>query len=464
MSVFASASLLQLSSDPFTNSPSQHRTEVEPDTFAAGNTLVSAFQVGRIFGGGSADIGFATSTNGGSSFKSGFLPATTTAATPSGIYAAVSDASVAFDARYGVWLISYLGISPNGGSGVDVLVSRSTDGGSTWSAPVVVNNSGDFNDKNWSVCDNTASSSFYGHCYTEFDDNSRLDTIQMSTSTDGGLTWGAAQTTQNQTHGIGGQPLVQPNGTVVVPIVGFAGNKFLMLSFVSTNGGASWGKTSEITKVAFRAPAGGLRGDIPLPSAEADASGNVYVVWSDCRFEAGCAASDLVFSASSDGRNWSAITRIPLDPIGSGVDHFIPGLAVDHSTSGGSAHLAVTFYFYPNANCTAATCQLESGYSTSPDGGATWTANTQIAGPISLNWIANTSQGRMVGDYISTSFVGGAAYPAFADASAPTGGVFNEATFTVKGGLSVSGPGASAHDHSNVGGNDTQTGSSLTDQ
>src|SRR6185312_837674 len=107
ISAFASVTLLQLSSDPFTNSASQHATEVEPDTFAAGNTIVSAFQVGRIFGGGAADIGFATSTNGGKSFSNGFLPDTTTAVTPSAIYSAVSDASVAFDAKHGVWLISF---------------------------------------------------------------------------------------------------------------------------------------------------------------------------------------------------------------------------------------------------------------------------------------------------------------------------------------------------------------------
>ena len=83
---FASVTLLQLSSDPFTNSTSQHKTEVEPDTFAAGSTLVSVFQVGRIFGGGAADIGFATSSNKGKSFTNGFLPGTTAAATPPGIY------------------------------------------------------------------------------------------------------------------------------------------------------------------------------------------------------------------------------------------------------------------------------------------------------------------------------------------------------------------------------------------
>src|SRR6266581_7438400 len=264
---FASVTLIQLSSDPFTNSASQHRTEVEPDTFAAGSSLVSVFQVGRIFGGGAADIGFATSTNGGKSFTSGFMPGTTTAATLPGIYAAVSDASVAFDARHGVWLTSFLGLFPNGNtSEVDVLVSRSTDGGLTWSNPVPVNTDGHFNDKNWTVCDDTASSPFYGHCYTEFDDNTLGDLIQMSTSSDGGQSWGAALPTANHAHGIGGQPLVQPGGTVIVPINGFAGVNFLMLSFTSTDGGASWSKTNIIARVGFHHAAGGIRDSIPLPS------------------------------------------------------------------------------------------------------------------------------------------------------------------------------------------------------
>jgi BNR repeat protein len=461
---FANTTLLLLSSDTFTNSTSQHRTEVEPDTFAAGSTLVSVFQVGRIFGGGAADIGFATSTNSGESFTSGFLPGTTTAATPPGIYAAVSDASVAFDARDGVWLTSFLGLSPNGKtSEVDVLVSRSTNG-LTWSNPVVVNNDGHFNDKNWTVCDNSSSSSFFGNCYTEFDDNTLRDLIQMSTSSDGGLTWGAAQTTANEAHGIGGQPLVQPNGTVIVPINGFAGVNFLMLSFTSTDGGSSWSKTNIIARVGFHHAAGGIRDSIPLPSAEMDSSGKVYVVWQDCHFEPTCNASDLVLSTSTDGKSWSKLTRIPLDPRGSGVDHFIPGLAVDRSTSDGNAHLVVTFYFYPVANCTSSTCQLDAGFSTSADGGATWTSNTKIAGPMSLTWLANTSQGRMVGDYISTSFSGAPAFPAFEVASAPLGTTFNEATFTVKGGLSVGESGNLASDQTNASSNDTLTDSSLTDQ
>ena len=55
----------------------------------------------------------------------------------------------------------------------------------------------------------------------------------MSTSSDGGLTWGAATATANRSTGIGGQPLVQPNGTVVVPIETSG-----ISAFTSTNGGA----------------------------------------------------------------------------------------------------------------------------------------------------------------------------------------------------------------------------------
>ncbi len=469
---FAQVSLLQLSSDPYTNTTSQHKTEVEPDTFAAGNTIVSAFQVGRFFNGGASNIGFATSTNGGSSFTSGFLPSSTVFATPAGVYPRASDPSVAFDAKHGVWLISWLGLVNPPSFPVDVLVSRSTDG-LHWSSPFVVNNDGHFNDKNWTVCDNTVTSPFFGNCYTEFDDNTLNDQIKMSTSSNGGVNWTPAQTTGNKAFGIGGQPLVQPNGTVIVPINGFTRFNFLISSFISTNGGATWSPTHRVAVVGFHHAAGGIRDSIPLPSAEMDASGKVYVVWQDCHFEPGCPASDLVYSTSTNGIVWSKVTRIPLDPIGSGVDHFIPGLAVDRSTSGSSAHLAVTFYFYPNANCTAATCQLEVGFSTSSDGGATWTRNSQLAGPMSLSWLPSTTQGVMVGDYISTSFVGSPAFPAFAVASAPTSPATtcagsatacNEATFTVQGGLSVGASANLASDQTNTSSPDQDTSSPITDQ
>lgn len=158
---FANVSLTKLSSDPYTNSTSQHATEVEPDTYSFGSTIVSAIQVGRFNNGGSSNIGFATSTNGGASWTSGFLPGTTTFATPPGTYDRVSDPSVAYDASHNVWLISYLGLvgsNPNiAPTAPAVLVSRSTDGGLTWGNLVQVNSSGGTQnqDKNWTgYCQN----------------------------------------------------------------------------------------------------------------------------------------------------------------------------------------------------------------------------------------------------------------------------------------------------------------------
>jgi hypothetical protein len=459
----ANLALLQVSSDPYTNAGSQHRTEVEPDTFAHGATIVSAFQVGRIFSGGAANIGFSTSTNGGSSWTQGFLPSTTSVATPAGPYAAVSDPSVAYDAKHGVWLISYLGLAPGTGR-VDVLASRSTDGGLTWGTPIVVNGSGDFNDKNWTVCDDTATSPFYGNCYTEFDDNTQGDLVLMSTSTDGGLSWGPALSTASGLHGIGGQPVVQPDGDVVVPINGFAGRNFLVVSFTSTDGGATWGKTHVVAKVGYRAASGQLRDSIPLTSAETDASGTVYVVWQDCRFEPTCNASDLIMSKSTDGVKWSKLSRLPLDPVGSGVDHFIPGLAVDRTTSGASAHLVVAYYFYPMADCTVDTCQLHVGYSSSVDGGASWTSGTSVAGPMSLTWFPDTSQGRMPGDYVSTSFASGAAFPIVAIANAPTGNTFDVASYTIQGGAVPTGPTLAVRDRAPSGATVKLTRSNITSQ
>src|SRR5207249_1639377 len=120
-----------------------------------------------------------------------------------------------------------------------------------------------------------------------------------------------------------------------------------------------------------------------------------------------CASNDIVMSTSSNGTAWSPVVRIPIDDTTSAVDHFIPGLAVDKATAGSSAHLGLTYYYYPQANCSTSTCQLDVGFISSGNGGASWSTPMQLAGPMSLGWLARTNQGAMVADYISTSFAGG---------------------------------------------------------
>jgi len=205
----ANVSLQKVSSDPFTNTSSYHKTQVEPDTFAWGNTIIGVFQTGRFYDGGSSDPGWATSTDGGGTWTHGFLPGLTTYSNPPGPYDRATDPSIAYDPKHDVWLAQTLGMF--GSTGAAVVVNRSTDGGLTWSNPVtILAQTGA--DKNWIVCDTWAASPFYGNCYAEWDDNFSGNTLFMSTSTDGGKTWKTASSPGASV--IGGQPVVQPNGKI----------------------------------------------------------------------------------------------------------------------------------------------------------------------------------------------------------------------------------------------------------
>jgi hypothetical protein len=418
--------LAQISSDPYTIPPGQHATEVEPHVVANGSTLVAAFQVGRIAPGGATDIGWATSIDGGKTWSHGFLPGLTTGE-GSGPYDAASDPVVAYDAKHGVWMIASLPISSTLQTPA-VTVNRSTDG-MTWQKPVGVEATAQASDKNWIVCDNWSASPYYGNCYVEWDDYGNDDELLMSTSSDGGLTWGPATPTADLAGGIGGQPLVQPNGTVVVPVLLDAGE---MAAFASANGGASWTAPANIALVQAHTDAGGIRSG-PLPSAAVDGAGTVWVMWEDCRFRTGCASNDLVYSTSTDGVNWSAVTRVPIDQTSSVADYFIPGLGIDPATSGAGAHVAIHYYYYSQTNCTVTTCQLYVGFIASASGGATWNTPVTLAGPMQVGWLPNSQNGLMVGDYVATAFISGVPHGVFAVAAANSGTTFNEATFTAQG-------------------------------
>ena len=426
------ATLTRISSDPFTVGPGQHATEVEPHILANGSTLVAAFQTGRIAPGGATAIGWATSTDGGSSWSHGFLPGLTKGE-GSGPFDAASDPAVAYDAKHQVWMIASLPIS-NALRTPAVVVSRSTDGGFTWNNPVNVDPLSQSSDKNWIVCDSWSTSPHYGNCYMEWDDPNTGE-ILMSTSTDGGQTWSAAIGTVNQAGGIGGQPLVQPDGKVIVPIE--TGG---MSAFSSVNGGGSWSPLVTIATIQTHLDAGGIRSG-PLPSAAVDGAGTIWVMWEDCRFRSNCSTNDLVYSTSTNGTTWSAVKRVPIDATTSSVDHFIPGIGIDPATSGTSAHVGIHYYYYAKSNCTVSTCALFVGYISSPNGGSTWSAPVKLAGPMNLQWLPNSQNGLMVGDYIATAFTNGVPHGVFAVAHKNVGTVFHEAMFTALG-LTVSAEGA----------------------
>ena len=430
----------QVSSDPYTNSGPQHQTQVEPDTFSFGPIVVSAFQSGRyVTGGGASGISWATSFDAGLSWKGGTLPGIT--ANNGGPYARASDAVVAYDLAHHTWLISSLAAKTtfDGVTGSTVVVVSHSWNGLNWSNPVpVAASSATQNfDKDWIVCDEHRTSKYFGRCYEQWDDGASTPwQIMMSYSDDGGYTWSAPQSPANQTfYGQGGQPVVQPNGNVIVPIYGFdSTGAESIYSYRSTDGGASWTDITKISPLTYSLTAAQFYRGGSLPSAEIDQAGKVYVAWAGCYFEANCAShgtttDDIVFTTTTDGLNWTPLQRIPLDAIGSNVEHLTAGLAVDSSSAGDSAHLAVTYYYWPNAGCSATTCQIYAGLATSTNGGASWNAHQTVGGPMSATWWANTDIGYMTGDYISTSIAANRAVTVVPLATAPNGQQFNQSMY-----------------------------------
>jgi hypothetical protein len=417
----AAVQAVTVSKDPYKNPTSYHQTEVEPDTFSHGSTLVSTFQMGRFTDGGASNVGFATSTDNGQTWTSAGLPALTKFADPPGQYERATDPAVAYDPKHKIWIIvSLVSLAGGGFSGDAIVASRSANGGLSWKNPTVVKKaeSGQDLDSTWVSCDGWKNSPHFGNCYAEWDDFGAGNTLHMGRSTDGGKTW--TESSVPSASVIGGKPLAQPDGTVVMPIDdGFESSA---QSFVSHDGGKTYEGPFPIAAFSYNSVEGFLRAP-NIASADVDSGGKVYVVWYDCGLRKSCAATnDIVMSTSKDGEVWSSPVRIPIDSVNSDADHYLPGLAVQPGTGGKTAHLAVTYWFYPNAlpSCDQSTCKLSVGFIQSSDGGATWSKAKTLAGPFTNTWLPQTTQGYMVGDYSSISFVKGGALTVFANASQGT--------------------------------------------
>jgi RTX calcium-binding nonapeptide repeat (4 copies) len=432
----------QLSTDTTSNSAAQHATEVEPDSFAYGSTMVAAFQVGRIGTGGAAAIGVATSSDGARHWRSGLLPGVTASSPQPGTDPRASDPTVGFDAAHGVWLVASLGIATDH---FELLVSRSPDGIS-WGAPVSARRGSPGSlDKEWIACDNWPSSPSRGRCYLSYLEVSS-GLIVTQTSIDGGLTWAPAVTTSTTAprgqEPNGAQPLPRPDGSLtVVYAIGAgededSGGEGLAATFegdvlatTSTDGGASFSPSVRVADLTA-APVSDLRAP-PLPSADVAADGRLFVAWQDCRLSPSCARNRIVLSTSADGATWSP--PAPLPPSPAAATQFVPGLAADPTRTGRAQRLALVYYSLATTCASGTPCpRIDVWLATSANGGAGWGASKRLdAEPMQLGWLPRAG-GRFLGDYLSTSFVAGGPIPVFALAVAPWGGKLREAIMALQ--------------------------------
>jgi hypothetical protein len=378
-------------------------TETEPDVaIDPGNpsVITGGAQQGRYVDGGSADPGYSTSHDGGRTWIHANLPGLTEAV--GGTFQRASDIAIAFGPDGSDYAQTIPFDQTDARSAV--AVQRSVNGGVTFGAPVLVvndNNIDIFNDKNWIAVDTSRRSPYHGRIYTVW---SRFITTgsvthspgAVSWSDDHGRTWSKLRFTGPATEDTEGLlPLIAADGTITVVYDQTIGGQDYETAQTSYDGGAVWTKPVNIAEFLGAGVPGMRTGG--LPSAAIDpATGRIYVVWQDTRFNS-AGLNDIVLAESSDhGRTWSAPRAV--SPARAGLDRFTPAVAaVD-----GKVYVS---YRTRAADGTAPT--VTEDLIVSDDGGSAFGPERQIGPATVLTYaaVADTTTTAFLGDYMGLAAV-----------------------------------------------------------
>ena len=388
--------------------------EVEPmvavDPTNAAN-LVGVWQQDRWSNGGSHGLLTGYSSDGGRTWsRTAATFARCAGGTPAngGDYERASDPWVTFapDGTAYQSSLSFSGVENQPGSSSAVLVSRSTDRGRTWSAPVTLIRDGPaaFNDKDAITADPTDAR----YVYATWD---RLagnrGPSYLARTTDFGATWEPAHAifdpgAANQT--LNNQIVVLPDGTLVNFFTLFNPDPSLAI-IRSADKGATWSAPIVIAQalsLGVKDPENGkdVRDSATLGSIAVSRQGMLVAVWQDSRFSGGV-RDGIALSRSSDaGLTWSAPVRVNHEP---GVPAFSPTVTVrDDGTIG------VTYYDFRNNTADPSTLPTDLWLAQSGDG-VTW-RESHVTGPFDLS-IAPDAEGLFLGDYHGLTSIGATFVP-----------------------------------------------------
>jgi len=321
------------------------------------------------------------------------------------------DPGIAFSRNGVAYYASLAGVRGVASNFEFITVSRSTDGGATWSDPVLATdrtNPVNFNDKIAIGVDKSPGSPFEGNVYVSWTlftgPQFRAEPIMFARSTDGGQSFEPAVklSPSHNNNSIGGRQgsavRTAPNGDVYVVWesgVQINGAKTNAQVFAkSTDGGQTFSKEaviSPIVDIPDPQPGSSFRTD-SFPSVDIGPDDTVYVAWADFRSGRG---KVMLSKSSDDGATWTP-AAVVLDV--SGRSAFFPGVAVSPDghkvsvatqaldakpagTAPGAGVVHYDSYFAESVNGGAFSAPLKiSSASSDPDGSSTNGLGAQFQG------------------------------------------------------------------------------------
>ncbi len=397
---------VRLGDDPAALPPTQ-RGQAEPHLVRSvlnPDLLLATFQEGRYADGGAVDCGYALSRDGGLTWSRALIPNLTIGS--AGRYVRATDPVAGFGPQGELYLQTLVSTRGSFETGA-VVVSRSLDGGATWSDPLTVVESADprlFLDKNWLAVNDRAGARFAGRLvstWSNFTSNSAgattAITLSSSVSDDQGATWSpAANIAPAGATYQGTQPVFLPDGSLYVVYSEFLSSSDATIigirGSLSTDGGRSFpAPPTRIVGTLNGWDDPVLRSGVFLPAATAARNiGELFVAYT--AIVAG-SPRVLVTKSPDRGFNWTAPVIASDQP--RGVSVMNPAIAV--SPDGRT----VAVVFMDKRNATDGANFVDHYAAVSLDGGVTWQPNLRLTTMSSdVRLAPKTGGGYMLGDYL----------------------------------------------------------------
>jgi len=403
--------------------------EVEPHLAADprdASHLVAAWQQDRWSNGSARALMAAASFDGGTTWSVRALPFSACAgegAARGGNYLRTSDPwlSLGADGTVFASAISTAGGTFTPGSRNAVLVSRSADGGRTWSDPATLILDGEafFNDKESVTADPADARFVYAAWDRLAPDGSGAS--YLARSTDGGATWEAPRVIDDP--GAGAQTIanlvrVLPDGTLVCMLARLVGDEDRVTDAAievvrSRDRGATWSapiRVAAMQALGARDPVTGhaIRDGSILAQMAVAPDGSLAIAWQDGRFTG--ARDAIALARSTDGGlTWSAPVRVNPD---ASTTAFTPQV---HVRSDGT--IGVGYYVLRADRPEGLAIPADFRLAQSIDG-THWTEST-VSAAFDLALAPETTEGLFLGDYTGLASAGADFLPLYARTVSP---------------------------------------------